>query len=317
MRIHRIAALAGLTLTLLVTREPARALVITPETGGSAAAAANALAAILLADSGDFALVPGSATYQGNLGASANGGKFTGFQLAPALDPTKPKFTLGDGIVLSSSILNQIPQRNTTGSFGRSPGSGPSNLLTSIAPGNVATNDANVLSFRVTQKPGSTATSVKATFLFMTEEFPTEDVTDIFGFFVDGVNFAKFGDGSVVANQPGNATNLTNFTLNPVSGAALSNYAIEFNGLSTILQVAGQLDTALTEHRIVIGIADTSDIEFDSIAFITGFGGSRDEGGIIVAPPTDVAQPASLLLLGAGLVGLTALRQRGRESGTR
>lgn len=310
MRAQRIATLVVPICTMLAASEPARALVITPETGGgSATAAANALATLLLTGSSDFTLIPGSATYQGNLGVNANGGKFTGFQLAPTIDLTKPTFTLADGIVLSSSILSQIPARNSTTSFGRSPGSGASNLLSGIAPFTADTNDANVLSFKVSKKPGSTATSIKTTFLFMTEEFPTEDVTDIFGFFVDGTNFAKFADGSVVANQPDNASNLTNFTLNPVRVSGPSNYATEFNGLSTILQVAGQLNAALTEHQIVIGIADTDDSLFDSIAFITGLGGSQDEGGIIVAPPSDVIEPASVLLFAVGLLGLTAWRR--------
>lgn len=300
-----IAACAGIGAGLGAT--PADALVITPATGLSPDVALL-LANTLLGGNPDFDLVPGSATYQGNVANNANGGTYTGFSLSPGAGVSKPTFNLGDGIVLSSSVLSQIPSTNTENAFSRSPGSGSNALLTSIAPGNVGTNDANVLGFKVTRKPASTATAIAVTFQFMTDEFPTQSVTDIFGFFVDGTNFARFADGSVVANQPGNPSNQTNFTLNPVNGGQ---YPIEFNGLSAILQVVGVLNPNAIEHQVFIGIADTSDTIFDSIVFVTGLGGSQGDGGIVVPPVSGVPVPGTLALVGVG-VGVTLLSRRRR-----
>lgn len=295
-----------------IASSSANALVITPQTGTNATVA-ELLANALLAGNPDFELVAGSATFQGDVGSNANGGTYTGFSLAPS-SGSGPIFNLGDGIVLSSAVLGSIPFTNTTNSFSTFPGSGSSALLSGIAPGNPSTNDTALLGFKVAVKPGSTATAIKATFQFMTDEFPTQSVTDIFGFFVDGTNFATFADGSVVANDPGNPNNLTNFTLNPV-GAGL--YPIEFNGLSSILQVTGVLDPLVSEHQIFIGVADTSDSIFDSIAFITGLGGSVGGGGIIVVPPPNgvVPEPSTLAILGLGVALAAARRVRPGASG--
>ena len=53
-----------------------------------------------------------------------------------------------------------------------------------------------------------------------------QNVTDVFGFFVDGVNFARFANGQLISNTPGNPTN---FIANPVGGGL---YGIEYNGLT-------------------------------------------------------------------------------------
>ncbi len=121
----------------------------------------------------------------------------------------------------------------------------------------------------------------------------------MFGFFVDGVNFAFFEDGSLVSFVAGD--NADQFVDNNVG---TGNYDIEYDGLSLTLNVVGLLDPNLTTHTLKIAIADTSDDIFDSGVFIGGLMATNsDEGGIIDPPSTP--EPTTILSL-LGLAGLGA-----------
>lgn len=276
----------------------AMALVINTNVGATPATTLSA--AVLGAGSG-ITIVGGSETYQGNA-AVGQSGTYTGFNLAPSSGST-PTLVLPDGVVLTSGSAN-LPLTNTTNQFNPVfPGSGANALLGALsasAGGTSVTNDANVISFGFTVAAGMT--SVSAQFVFGTDEFPTQSVTDIFGFFVDGVNYAKFSNGQLISNTPNNPTN---FILNPV-GAGL--YGIEYNGLTQAFTVVGLLDTNLATHTITFGVADTSDSIFDSGVFIANLTAGTATGGGINPNPTP--EPASLALLGIGLVGLGAMRRR-------
>lgn len=286
------AAVLGLSMN------SAMALVIDTNVGATPATTLSA--AVLGAGSG-ITIVGGSETYQGNA-AVGQSGTYTGFNLAPSSGST-PTLVLPDGIVLTSGSAN-LPLTNTTNQFNPVfPASGANALLGALsasAGGTSVTNDANVISFDFTVAAGMT--SVSAQFVFGTDEFPTQSVTDIFGFFVDGVNYAKFSSGELISNTPGNPTN---FILNPV-GSGL--YGIEYNGLTQAFTVVGLLDTNLATHTITFGVADTSDTIFDSGVFIAGLTAGTATGGGINPNPTP--EPASLALLGIGLVGLGAMRRR-------
>lgn len=232
------------------------------------------------------------------IGGASQQGTFTGFNLAPS-SGSSPTLSLGNGTVLSSGRAD-VPLSNTANETTVSTGSGSYAPLTTLA--GASTNDANVLEYTFTVDPAQNAVSMQ--FVFATEEFPTQTVTDIFGFFVDGVNYAKFPSGELISNTPGNPTNFIN---NPV-GAGL--YGIEYNGLTQVFTVTGLLNMGLMTHTIAIAIADTSDTRFDSAVFLSGLTAGTTTGGGGIGNPVGVPEPATLGLLGMGLLGLTAVRRR-------
>jgi hypothetical protein len=292
-----VAALTGLVLAGIAA--DAKAVTITGITGADPAQ--QAIDAVLAPSSG-ITVIGGSATFQNNVN-TPQAGTYTGFNLAPSSGST-PTLTLPNGLYMTSGTSN-VPLTNTVNNFSAFPGTGGNALLTTLSGTN--TNDANALSFNFTLAPGQNA--VKAQFVFATDEFPTQSVTDIFGFFVDGVNYAKFPSGELISNTPGNPTN---FILNPV-GAGL--YDIEYNGLTQVFTVTGLINTSLSEHTITIGIADTSDSIFDSGVFIAGLQSTiAQDGGIGDPDPNPVPEPSTLLTLAGGALGAWFVRRRRRSA---
>ena len=296
----RKIALVSAVMALGLASTGASALVIT--TINNSANAIGILVPALLAPGSGISVVGGTQTYQGtNTAIFQQSGTYTGFNLAPSSGST-PTLVMSDGIFLTSGNAN-IPLTNTLNNFTGVSGSGSNALLTTLSGTN--TNDANALNFSFTVGAGQN--SVSAMFVYGTDEFPTQSVTDIFGFFVDGVNYAKFSNGSLIANN-----GATNFISNPVGGGL---YGIEYNGLTKVLNVVGLLNSNLSTHTISIAIADTSDAIFDSGVFVTGLQAGTNSGGCTgIGCNNNVPEPGSLALVGLALAAATCFGTRRRRN---
>jgi hypothetical protein len=288
----RMALLAAGAVLALGTGH-ASALTITPT------ADINVLTNALLAPGAGIAITSRNLVN----GTPSQQGTFTGFNLVPS-SGSGPTLTLGNGVALSSGNVN-IGSANTQNETTVNTGNGGYAPLTTLArtiSSGVAGFNANVLEFSFTLDAGFNA--IAFDFLFATEEFPTQQVTDIFGVFVNGTNFARFADGSLIANQPGNPTNFIN---NPV-GAGL--YATQYNGLTRVLSLVGLIDPSLTTQTLAIGLQDTTDARFDSGVFITNLRAINTQGGGGINPgPQPVPAPAGAAVLVLGLLGLAAARR--------
>lgn len=302
-RLRGKLVLATAACMVLATSQNASALAITgiEDTVGIG----GVLSGAVLGPSSGITVV--GTNYQGtNTASFQQSGTYTGLNLTPS-NGSGPKLSMSNGIFLSTGNVNVVGP-NVIGDTSESGGSGSSGALSALSlngGGSGVTNDTNGIDIFFTVAAG--VTSISAQFMFATEEFPTENVTDIFGFQVDGVNYAKFSSGELISNTPGNPTN---FISNPVGAGR---YNIAYNGLTRVFTVVGLLATGGDEvHLLSIGIADTEDTLFDSGVFVSSLqAGTATEGGIN-PDPNQVPEPASLALVGLGVAGLLAARSRSK-----
>jgi hypothetical protein len=239
------------------------------------------------------------------VGATNQAGTYTNFSLISA-NASKPNLALGNGIVLTSGTAN-IPNVNNSSSFGVSTGSGSSATINSIT--GLSSRDANSISFSFTVASG--ITSISTNFIYGSEEFPEfagSSFADGFAFIVDGINYAKFADGSIVSLKT-----LTS-NLNLLDNMDDS-YGIEYDGITKSLTIDAILDTNLVEHTLEIVIADTGDGILDSGVFLSALsaGNITGDGGIKPTDPgTTVPVPAALPLL-ASVLGMFGLAKRRKD----
>lgn len=288
---HILAALAA-TLPL-----SANALTIT--NSNSASDLANAT---LAANSG-ITIVGGS---ENLIGGDTQQGTYTDFDFAGG--GGGDALSLDDGVYLTTGLGTFDTTTNTNNNANTSTGTGAHQPLVDLAAANGLNQshfDSNVLSFDFTLDD-PTANSVSASFLFATDEFPTQSVTDIMGVFVNGQNFAFFPNGDLVSNQSGDPNMFFNN-----NAVGTGNYAIEWNGLTSVFTVTGLANGGGAVNTFSLAIADTNDTIYDSSVFLTGLtAGTTSGGGGIGNPPPAVPLPAAAWMLLAGIGGLVAMRKK-------
>ena len=220
-------------------------------------------------------VIEGSETFVGRLGTNENpsyaqSSIYRGLSLVPR-NSELPVISNPNGILLTTGSAD-IPLENTRFDFTERTGTGEDDDLKQILEDSggpvVPVSDVNILEFSFTVPEGFT--TVEADFVFGSEEFPDQAVTDVVGFFVDGQNYASFPDGSLVSFvRDGNEEN---FNSNDSD-----DYLLEYDGISNSLRIVGLLDPNIPAgepHHLKIAIGDTGlnsmqpDVQFDSGIFI-------------------------------------------------
>lgn len=282
---YRTAALA---LAGVFSTTSAWAVTVTPDN------VATNLAASSLAASSGITIQTGS---EALIGGPTQQGTYTGFN--------QNGLTMTDGVVLTTGTANFSTSANTSGNFGASTGTPTYQPLVDLASANGLStnqNDTNVLSFSFTLDDTS-ANAVTGQFLFASEEFPDQSVTDIMAIFVNGVNYAFFSNGDLVSNQNGDPNDFFNDN-------STNAFGMEFDGLTDVFTFTGLANGGGAVNTIAFAIADTSDSGWDSAMFLTGLRSTTTTGTGGIDDTSEVPLPAAGWMLLAGLGGLAAARRR-------
>jgi hypothetical protein len=216
-------------------------MVVTPNNN------ATALATALL---GSGVTLSGTPTFTG---AKGQAGTFTN---APAL------VGFSTGILLSSGEVSDAAQMWAGQNLPNTNESQPGNTLLSGLIGGQATNDAAVLTFSFIP----TSSTIYFAYTFASAEYPNYigKFNDVFGFFVNGTNYALIpGTKTAVSiNNVNAATNSAYFNKYNATGDALP-YGGETKVLAVTVPVnPGQVNT------ITLAVADALDYALDSAVFI-------------------------------------------------
>ena len=246
------------------------------------------------------------------VGLSTQSGTHSGLTFAGNGTSARPALSIGAGIVLSSGNAI-VPAFNSRSDYSADTSTGSSATISTIT--GLSSFDQNKLAFNFSVASG--ITSISTQFIFGSDEFPEfagSKYADGFAFVVDGVNYAKFADGSVVSLL----SLLSNSNLYDNSASA---YPIEYDGLTSLLKVTGLLDPTRSVHSLEIVVADTGDTAYDSAVYLSTLaGGTAAPGGGGITPGGGggsgggaVPEPGTILLVGLALAGVVGTDRSKRK----
>ncbi len=226
-------------------------------------------------------------------GGNAASGYFTG--------GTAAGIGIEKGIVLTSGFVSNLNGTSNTSSGITGVNSQPGDAnLNALIPG-YTTHDAAVLQFDF--KP-LTASTIFFQYVFGSDEYNEwvhTSFNDVFGFFFDGANIALI---------PGTTTAVSINNINLGDNSLYYNnngpgpYPFEYDGFTDPFTATISGLTAGQTYHIKLAIADAGDYILDSGVFLKAesFGDKPPEG--------KTPEPATMLLLGSGLLGLWPLRKK-------
>lgn len=269
----------GAAVLALAASTSVQAIVVTTDTS-----AASLAAAILAGGGGGLTLV-GTPILSGHATSS---GTYTN---------ASGTYSINDGIILSSGDVGDYGDGSSTStgnttSYGVAATAAQEALLDPITGGGLNHRDVTQLDLSFTTSTGSVFFNV----VFGSDEFPefkNSSFIDAFGLYLDGTNIAFYLDDPININHP---------AMDFRAGTELDG-VLPGSGVPMLFSASG-LDLSAI-HTLTFIIADSGDGSLDSTAYISSLGG--------VAPPPPqgaVPAPATLGLLGAGLIGLAGLRRR-------